>query len=172
MGLTHPVDLDAWQQWQRSQTRLRSLRRRQRPAQDETMLLTTFGTTPVLLVALDSGSPTSRAALIEPLVHLDVPFAVISEAPPVGIPGPGPHATTTLSTTALPAALRDIKAAAALGHYMPRGATAYQWTRELSVPFFVVQHGALTPYTPPLPAEARLLSWSDSDAAYWTTGRG
>ncbi len=172
MGLTHPVDLDAWHQWQRSQTRLRSLRRRQRPAQGETMLLTTFGTAPVLLVALDSGSPTSRFALIEPLIHLDVPFAVISPgAPPVDIPGPGPHVTTTLSTSALPDALRGIKAAVALGHYMPRGATAYEWARELSVPFFVVQHGALTPYTPPLPTGARLLSWSDSDAAYWTTGR-
>ena len=30
------------------------------------------------------------------------------------------------------------------------------------------QHGALTPYAPPLPPGAHLLAWSDADADFWT----
>ena len=172
MGLMHPLDLDAWHRWQRSQTRMRSLRRGKRPAEQETIWLTTYGASPVLLVALDSGSPTSRAALVEPLRHLDISLAVVSPGPaPVDIAGTRPQSTAALSTHDVPDLLRGIRGAAALGHYMPGGSAAFRWSRELSVPFFVVQHGALTPYTPPLPPGARLLSWSDADAAYWTAGR-
>jgi hypothetical protein len=36
----------------------------------------------------------------------------------------------------------------------------------------VSQHGALTPFAPPLPRSAHLLAWTDADAAFWTAGRG
>jgi hypothetical protein len=48
---------------------------------------------------------------------------------------------------------------------------ADRWSRHLGVPHFVAQHGALTPFMPPLPQAARLLAWTEVDAHYWAGGR-
>lgn len=36
---------------------------------------------------------------------------------------------------------------------------------------FVVQHGLLTPYAPPLPRDCTLLAWSEADAEFWRGAR-
>jgi hypothetical protein len=172
MGLIHADDLAAWRRWQESRHRLRQLRHAVRPGpgpQPERFVLTTYDPEPRLLVALDSSSPTSRAALVEPLARLDLPVAVLS-------PGPAPDLGRPPLTqedvgTDLPVALRGVVAVVSLGHYLPRGELAHHWARTLGAQSVVVQHGALTPYAPPLPPGARLLAWSEADANFWRSGR-
>ncbi|TGN63758.1 RNA-binding protein [Nocardioides eburneiflavus] len=172
MGLIHASDLTAWRQWQESRHRLRQLRHAVHPGpgpQPQRFVLTTYDPEPRLLVALDSSSPTSHAALVEPLARLDLPVAVLS-------PGPAPDLGRPPLTqqdvgTDLPDALRGVVAVVSLGHYLPRGELAHHWARDLGAQSVVVQHGALTPYAPPLPPGARLLAWSDADADFWRSGR-
>jgi hypothetical protein len=172
MGLIHADDLAAWRRWQESRHRLRQVRHAVHPGpgpQPERFVLTTYDPEPRLLVALDSSSPTSHAALVEPLSRLDLPVAVLS-------PGPAPDLGRPPLTrqdvgTDLPDALRGVGAVASLGHYLPRGELAHLWARALGARSVVVQHGALTPYAPPLPRGAHLLAWSDADADFWRSGR-
>lgn len=172
MGLIHASDLDAWRRWQQSRHRLRQVRHAVRPGpgpQPERFVLTTYDPEPRLLVALDSSSPTSLASLVEPLDQLDLPLAVLS-------PGPAPDLARPPRTqqdvgTELPDLLREVGAVVSLGHYLPRGELAHHWARTLRARSVVVQHGALTPYAPPLPPGARLLAWSDADADFWRSGR-
>lgn len=171
MGLIEPTDLAAWRRWQESRHRLRKLRSHWRPSPAEPVVLTTYAAEPRLLVALDSGSPTSRAALIEPLRHLDVPFALLSPTPATDIAGLTPLGSETLVDGELPPILGSVRAVSSLGHYMARGEIAHRWSRQLDVPHFVAQHGALTPFMPPLPESAHLLAWSEADAEFWRSGR-
>lgn len=171
MGLIEPRDLAAWRRWQASRHRLRRLRHGLRRSSPEPVVLTTYGAEPRLLVAVDSGSPTSRAALLEPLRHLGVPVALLSPGAPPDIPGLTAVATTSVIDRELPRELGALRAATSLGHYMPRGEVAHRWSRQLGVPHFVAQHGALAPFMPPLPEGARLLAWTEADADFWKSGR-
>jgi hypothetical protein len=172
MGLIEPRDLAAWRRWQDSRHRLRRLRHGLGTPSPEPVVLTTYGDEPRLLVAVDSGSPTSRAALLEPLRHLEVPIALLSPGPPPVIPGLTAVTTVPVLDRVLPRELGAIRAATSLGHYMPRGEVAHAWSRQLGVPHYVAQHGALTPFMPPLPQGARLLAWTGADADFWRSGRG
>lgn len=174
MGLNHPTDLAAWQRWQQSQHLLRRLRHAVRPGAGSTtpdrLVLTTYDVEPRLLVALDSSSPTSFAALVEPLSHLDLPLAVLSPGPPPDLTGRAPLTRQAVGTD-LPPVLRGLGGVLSLGHYLPRGAVAHTWARALGATSLVAQHGALTPYAPPLPSGAHLLAWTDDDADFWRSGR-
>ncbi|MCF6376275.1 hypothetical protein L2K70_01515 [Nocardioides KLBMP 9356] len=68
----------------------------------------------------------------------------------------------------MPSAPRAVLAA---GHYTPIGSAAFDLAEQCGATFFVSQHGALTPFAPPLPRAARLLAWTGEDAAFWTAGR-
>ena len=133
-------------------------------------MLTTYDAEPRLLVAIDSSSPTSHASLVEPLTHLDLPFAVLSHGAAPTVPGQR-HIDTREVDAGLPPALRGLRAVVSLGHHLPRGEVAHAWARDLGITSLVVQHGALTPYAPPLPRGARLLAWSEEDADFWRSGR-
>ena len=172
-GLRHPLDLVAWQRWQQSRHRLRQVRHAVRPRPGpapERFVLTTYDAEPRLLVAIDSSSPTSHASLVEPLTHLDLPFAVLSHGAAPTVPGQR-HIDTREVDAGLPPALRGLRAVVSLGHHLPRGEVAHAWARDLGITSLVVQHGALTPYAPPLPRGARLLAWSEEDADFWRSGR-
>lgn len=173
MGLNHPTDLAAWQRWQQSQHRLRQVRHAVRPSastEPERLVLTSYGDEPRLLVAVDSSSPTSHAALIEPLAHLDIPLAIVAPGPAPELPDLVPQSVEEVHAD-VPHELLGITAVVSLGHYLPRGAAAHRWARETGATSFVVQHGALTPHAPPLPSGARLLAWSDADADFWRSSR-
>ena len=171
MGLIEPLDLDAWRRWQASRHRLRRLRHRWTTSTPEQLVLTTFGDEPRLLVAIDSGSPTSNAALLEPLRHLKMSYAVLSAQASISVEHLESSTSQWLDDDNLPSALRSIRAVSSLGHYMRCGAVAHQWSQQLAVPYLVTQHGALTPFMAPLPPEAHLLAWSESDAQFWRSGR-
>lgn len=171
MGLMHPTDLAAWHRWQQSRHRVRQVRDAVRTrAAPEELVLTTYDAEPRLLVALDSSSATSLAAIVEPLVRLDLPVAVLSPGPAPDLVGRHPVTRQHVGAE-MPDTIRGVGAVVSIGHHLPRGERAHQWARALGAPSIVVQHGALTPYAPPLPPQTRLLAWTDADAAFWGTGR-
>lgn len=166
MGVIHPQDLAAWQRWHEGRRpmpmrALGALRHRLRPVEPDPGIVWVRGTEPAVLAVLESGSITSRLALLEPLKHL-ASAAVLA---PRGLDVPGFGATELALADLAP---RRILAA---GHYLPLGAQAYAWSRRTRSEFWVVQHGLLTPWAPPLPADSRLLAWTEADAAYWSWGR-
>ncbi|RYB94636.1 hypothetical protein EUA93_09950 [Nocardioides oleivorans] len=69
------------------------------------------------------------------------------------------------------AGLHGIRAVLAAGHYTEIGTAAFELAESHGLPFFVSQHGALTPFAPPLPRAAHLLAWSELDGEFWTSGR-
>jgi hypothetical protein len=175
MGLNIPRDLDQWRNWQRNQHPLRKLRGMMRPAPEPAFVVAVSGDAPAVLVALDADTPTQRMSLLEPLKALgDKPAAVLA---PAGLPGlaqilsGGPWREVPVRGAELPEQLQQISVVLAVGHYLPGGALAYAWSRQLGIPFDVVQHGLLTPHAPPLPEDAHLLAFSDADAEFWRSGR-
>jgi hypothetical protein len=124
-----------------------------------------------ILVAVEATHASFAAALIDPLTHLPAAgTAIVAPTgwqPPTAYTG---HARRTVALDALPG-LAGPSVVLAAGHYTEIGAAAFALADDRELPFFVSQHGALTPYGPPLPRLARLLTWSEPDGAFWTSGR-
>lgn len=175
-GLRHPADLVAWRRWHESRHPVRwaarSARSRVRPAGPAVadLLLPADGD-PTVLVAVEATHASVENAVVAPLRHL--PAAATAVVAPVGWQPPdgfAAHRRTTLPLDAL-ADRTSPRVVLAAGHYTPVGAAAFALADDKDVPFLVSQHGALTPYAPPLPRAARLLAWSERDGAFWTAGR-
>ncbi|MBL0749122.1 hypothetical protein [Nocardioides baculatus] len=174
-GLRHPGDLVAWRRWHESRHPLRHAVRTARsrirkPASALVDVLEPEGE-PDVLVAVEATHASVRHAVAAPLDHLD-PGRTIVVAPtgwqaPPGFAGHRRRATDLagLTTSAPP------RAVLAAGHYTEIGSAAYDLAERHGATFFVAQHGALTPFAPPLPRAARLLAWSESDGDFWTEGR-
>ena len=118
--------------------------------------------------------PLTRASATPwpaPLAHLDPTRTSIVAprgwTPPAAFAGHQRH-TTALSRLAEFVRPRSVLAA---GHYTAIGEAAFLLAEETGARYFVSQHGALTPFAPPLPRAAHLLAWTDTDAAFWTAGR-
>ncbi|RLV48355.1 RNA-binding protein [Nocardioides mangrovicus] len=169
MGLTHPQDLRAWQRWQDSRHPARSVltRVRPRPARG---VLTRGGEAPDVLVALDSGSPSNRAALLAPVAHLPRERVAVL-APPGLAPTSAGWRSAPWSADTLDRSLDSVRLVVSAGHYLPLGGAGFALATSRDVPFVVVQHGLLTPHAPPLPPSARLLAWSEADVEFWCAGR-
>ncbi len=179
-GLTHPEDLKAWHRWQdrsqpvgrRAQRMLGVLRDIARPdGHAGNAVLTRGGPEPRVLVCLESRSPSSVRALLEPVRHLDP--ADVAVVAPSGVTDLLPEGPWTESTGYAPDLVARAVAGGALalstGHYLPLGALAHRATEPGR--FLTVQHGLLTPHAPPLGAGTILLAWSEADAAFWRSGR-
>ena len=174
-GLRHPGDLVAWRRWHESRHPLRgatrAARARLRPptdAQVDVLLAPGGGD---LLVAVEATHASVDRAVVAPLRHL--PTDRTSIVCPVGWLPPeayAEHDRRTVTLDLLPTLVAP-GAVLAAGHYTQIGAAAFALADDLDVAFFVSQHGALTPYAPPLPRAAHLLAWSDADAHFWTAGR-
>lgn len=191
MGLNYPVDLNAWHLWQQRQNTLRWAKGRARALihrgregirqEPVSGVLYTRGAIPRVLIVLDSFSPTSRSALMEPLKHLEGAGIAL------WCPGDaseylnGQYASTRYSREDWNAApmhadelsekLPGVRLVLSLGHYLPRGHAAYRFAREHGAADWVVQHGLLVPHAPPLPIGSTLLAFSDEDARFWASGR-
>lgn len=174
-GLRHPADLVAWRRWHEARHPVRgaarSVRARLRPPADTQVDLLSPGPDADLLVAVEATHASVARAVVAPLDHLEPGRTTI--VAPVGWQGPAAYATHRRRTVAI-SDLADLvgpRAVLAAGHYTEIGAAAFAVADRWDVPFFVSQHGALTPYAPPLPRAARLLAWSEADGSFWTAGR-
>lgn len=193
MALKYPRSMEDWAAWQASRQRLRRTKHRVVRAVDSLRgtepeiprvtlyrrvsaggdLLVEDGRTKPLLIAMDSASPTSIAAVADVIPYCRGDVAVLApRGMEVGLPG-----AEAWSRRDLPADVGAVLTSVApfavmsLGAHMRSGALADGIARTLDVPHYVVQHGALTPYSPPLPEGARLLAWTQADADFWTAGR-
>lgn len=128
-----------------------------------------------VLLALDAATPTIRASLLAPLPYLTAEVLVLA---PAGVTAPeleGPEwshreipGTASLEEVE---ELDGLDAVVTIGQHLAVGEQVHRLARSRSVPQYVVQHGVLTPFAPPLPREATLLAWTDADARFWTAGR-
>ncbi|WP_347042819.1 hypothetical protein [Brachybacterium nesterenkovii] len=186
-GLNHPESLELWQDWARSRTRARrakhavsgALGRSRRRGADAGQ-----GAEPAwvlrsregedaqrLLIAIDAPSPTSRAALLAVLPYLRCGVDVLSRADLVVPELTGEEWSERRGDADELLAGAEHQAVVSTGHNMGAGARAHELARSADVPELVIQHGALTPFAPPLPPGATLLAWSDADAEFWRSGR-
>ena len=174
-GLRHPGDLVAWRRWHESRHPVRSAARAARARLRPPIATLADVLTPAaggdLLVAVEATHASVDRAVVAPLRHL--PTDRTSIVCPVGWQPPSPYAAhdrRTVSLDLLPTLVAP-QAVLAAGHYTEIGAAAFALADDLGAQFFVSQHGALTPFAPPLPRAAHLLAWSDADAEFWTAGR-
>lgn len=173
-------DMQRWQQWQRSRA---PLARRIRVVLDPRarvgteFVLTRWGAgdSEVVLVAIDSVSPSQVPALVDPLCRLLARGSEVALLAPFDSATALHHllpAAEAVSVRIEPNAPPPLAVSAVLsaGDHLPAGGIALEWARAQSCPYIVVQHGILTPYTPPLPPEAHLLAWNEADVRFWTAG--
>ena len=173
--LNHPGDLLAWRRWHESRHPVRfaarSARGRLRPSPPAYVDVLAPGTGISVLVAVEATHASVERAVVSPLAHLPAErTAIVTPAGWKPPPAYADHGRRTvpladLSSVVLP------QAVLAAGHYTEIGAAAFALAEHHGLPFFISQHGALTPFAPPLPRAAHLLAWSDVDAEFWTAGR-
>lgn len=191
MGLNHPESIELWREWERSRHRAR--RAKHTVSSVARTMLRRGGASPSvsaqreagwallsrtgerrerILLAVDSASPTSLASVMSFVPYLRLGVDVLAPASLV-LPGLDGQGWTRREMPEAMPLVRDVAPSAVLsiGHHLPAGKAAHAYALERSVPQFVVQHGALTPFAPPLPHESVLLAWSDADAAFFTDGR-
>ncbi|WP_139306468.1 RNA-binding protein [Nocardioides exalbidus] len=173
--MRHPADLVAWRRWHESRHPVRgaarAVRSRLRPPAPGTAELLTPGPDADLLVAVEATHASVSNAVVAPLAHLDPARTTI--VAPAGWQPPeayAAHARRTIGLGEL-TGLVGHRAVLAAGHYTEIGAAAFALAEEHDLGYFVSQHGALTPFAPPLPRAAHLLAWSQRDGEFWTSGR-
>ena len=190
--LKYPLDLDAWQVWQRRQKKLkwakyklntlldsaRSQTGREEPVRG---LLYTRGTKPQVLIVMDSFSPTNRNAILEPLKHLDAVDVALWVPEDASEYLDGQYASERysrkdwseqeISGDELISLLPDVRIVLSAAQFLGRGAVAYEFSRAIGAEYWMVQHGLLVPQAPPLPVGCTLLAFSEADAEFWASGR-
>ncbi len=174
-GLKHPVDLNAWRRWHEARHPVRRVARvaraRLRPPTGVCVDVFTPGPDADVLVAVEATHASVDRAVVAPLTHL--PAERTSVVAPTG--WQPPTAYTAHQRRSIPLAeLSSVvtpRVVLAAGHYTAIGAAAFELAEDHGLPFIVSQHGALTPFAPPLPRTARLLAWSETDGGFWTAGR-
>lgn len=167
-------DLEQWQQWERGRRRVmntaRGLKHRARPAAPEQAVLHLPADEPRTLVIIEKFTPSCRQAIVAPLRHLSPRTTAVLT--PAGhdvddvMPGLTPTAHTGTQQLA-----PSITSVLSLGAYLGLSAPVEAWAARRDVPFHLVQHGLLTPASPPASRGAHVLAWSDDDAEYWWAGR-
>ena len=190
--LKYPLDLDAWQAWQRRQKKLKWAKyklkalldsARSRTIAEEPVhgLLYTRGTKPQVLIVMDSFSPTNRNAILEPLKHLDAVDVALWVPEDASEYLDGQYASEhysrkdwteqEISGDELMRLLPDIRIVLSAAQFLSRGAVAYEFSRAIGAEYWMVQHGLLVPQAPPLPVGCTLLAFSEADAEFWASGR-
>lgn len=190
--LKYPLDLDAWQAWQRRQKKLKWVKyklnsllasARSRTVAEEPVrgLLYTRGTKPQVLIVMDSFSPTNRNAILEPLKHLDAVDVALWVPEDASDYLDGQYASERysrkdwseqeISGDELMRLLPDVRIVLSAAQFLGRGAVAYEFSRAIGAEYWMVQHGLLVPQAPPLPVGCTLLAFSEADAEFWASGR-
>lgn len=175
-GLAFPADLDAWRRWARTrrpvERAVRAAKQRLRPMPyvAPTLHLPPAGEGGVeTLVVLDVLSPSCRAAVLDPVAHLDpARTALLAPVPLDSADLPAQWEPRSWSAeTVLP----GVQQVLTLGTFNALADQVVAWARPRGARHVVVQHGLLTRWVPPLADGDHLLAWSEADAAYWTAGR-
>ena len=190
--LKYPLDLDAWQEWQRRQKKLKWAKyklnslldsARSRTVAEEPVrgLLYTRGAKPQVLIVMDSFSPTNRNAILEPLKHLDAVDIALWVPEDASEYLDGQYASARysrkdwseqeISGDELTSLLPDVRIVLSAAQFLGRGAAAYEFSRAIGAEYWMVQHGLLVPQAPPLPVGCTLLAFSEADAEFWASGR-
>lgn len=190
--LKYPLDLDAWQAWQRRQKKLKWAKyklnslldsARSRTVAEESVrgLLYTRGAKPQVLIIMDSFSPTNRNAILEPLKHLDAIDVALWVPEDASEYLDGQYASARysrkdwseqeISGDELMSLLPDVRIVLSAAQFLGRGAAAYEFSRAIGAEYWMVQHGLLVPQAPPLPVGCTLLAFSEADAEFWASGR-
>ena len=190
--LKYPLDLDAWQAWQRRQKKLKWAKyklkalldsARSRTIAEEPVhgLLYTRGTKPQVLIVMDSFSPTNRNAILEPLKHLNAVDVALWVPEDASEYLDGQYASEhysrkdwteqEISGDELMRLLPDIRIVLSAAQFLSRSAAAYEFSRAIGAEYWMVQHGLLVPQAPPLPVGCTLLAFSEADAEFWASGR-
>ena len=190
--LKYPLDLDAWQAWQRRQKKLKWAKyklnslldsARSRTVAEESVrgLLYTRGAKPQVLIVMDSFSPTNRNAILEPLKHLDAIDVALWVPEDASEYLDGQYASARysrkdwseqeISGDELKSLLPDVRIVLSAAQFLGRGAAAYEFSRAIGAEYWMVQHGLLVPQAPPLPVGCTLLAFSEADAEFWASGR-
>jgi hypothetical protein len=127
-----------------------------------------------LVVSLENLSPTQVASLLRPEAVLrsrNVPVAVIA---PLSIGDGLAHFGLTLRERLSGAGVWSHpkpKMILATSHCSASGRFSWELSRNLGIPFVIVQHGVVTPFAPPLPEGCHLFAWTLEDAEFWISGR-
>lgn len=190
--LKYPLDLDAWQAWQRRQKKLKWAKyklnslldsARSRTVAEESVrgLLYTRGAKPQVLIVMDSFSPTNRNAILEPLKYLDAVDVALWVPEDASEYLDGQYASERysrkdwseqeISGDELKSLLPDVRIVLSAAQFLGRGAAAYEFSRAIGAEYWMVQHGLLVPQAPPLPVGCTLLAFSEADAQFWASGR-
>lgn len=190
--LKYPLDLDAWQAWQRRQKKLKWAKyklnslldsARSRTVAEEPVrgLLYTRGAKPQVLIVMDSFSPTNRNAILEPLKQLDAIDVALWVPEDASEYLDGQYASARysrkdwseqeISGDELKSLLPDVRIVLSAAQFLGRGAAAYEFSRAIGAEYWMVQHGLLVPQAPPLPVGCTLLAFSEADAQFWASGR-
>ncbi|HSO70895.1 MAG TPA: prephenate dehydrogenase [Arachnia sp.] len=173
MGLRY-LDHESWRRWQESRRRLQILRSwLASPSSptgkpDRPHRVWARGSDPALLVACDSNSPTNHHALLAPLSSdVELPAIVVyPTATDLRLPGDGWREVVDPDQV-----LAGVRAVVSIGDHLGVGAWAHEQAARRGWRQLVVQHGLLTPFSPPPPPDVEVLAWSEADAAFITAGR-
>jgi hypothetical protein len=170
--LTHQT-IDEWRRWDRRQSGILRNARAHLRAPGELCVFESPGGPSGdrrVVAGLDSLSPSHRSAILGPLERLRkhgvgavviAPSTLSEGLRPLGFERAG-HADR-----GVPASLRGgISGVIAVGDHLQAGAVALQWAEYLDVPYFVAQHGLITPACPPVPPGSHLLAWTEADARF------
>lgn len=161
-------DLAAWQAWSASRSRvssgLRGAKAKMRPVAAPSATMYLPAGVPRTLVVLDLLTPSCRFAAHDPLRHLDAETtAVLTSLSDPELPTSGSWTVTPWHGSLD----RSIEQVLSLGSYLGLSAQVKTLTRGRDVRFNVVQHGLLTPWSPPAAQGDHLLAWTHADAEYW-----
>jgi len=166
------TELTEWRRWQDSRRRLQVLKGRL-TSRDRSSLsprpgmrFWTRGRDANLLVACDSSSPTNYHSLLTPL-NAEIELPALIAAPrgiELGLPEGEWREVDDPS-------LRSVSTVATIGAHLTVGAWAHAEATRRGWREVVVQHGLLTPYSPPPPHGVVWLAWSEQDAEFIATNR-
>lgn len=170
------TDLETWERWAASRDRARralsGVRSALRSSPHEQAKATLWEPTGQArtLVVIDKATVSCRHAAQAPIAHLDAATtAVLAPAGDLDLPaGGGWVGRPWLGVQELPGSIAE---ALTLGSYLQFGSEVAAWARKQDVRHSVIQHGLITPWSPPPAPGDRLLAWTDEDAEFWSAGQ-
>lgn len=171
-GLAFPTDLAAWRSWQNSRRRISRIASRTRTTAGRTRsTFPLFATGPDnadVIIAFDTVNPATIRTFRNIVDQLQVEGAAVTVVDCSDI-----RLRTAVTGETREVNAEDMSASSVIGigHYTAVGSAMWRVSRRRGAKFFVLQHGLLTPFAPPLPHGAHLLSWSAADAEFWLAGR-